>query len=148
MERALIISSSSDSASALAQLLRAEGFSKIATASGGNEARRIISGETEPELVLINAPLTDEFGQELAVMIAENTSAGIILICRSDVADEIADKVSENGICVVPKPLNKKLLMRSVRLVSATRSRMMGLKKENAELLTKIDEMRLINRAN
>lgn len=147
MERALIISSAAESTAAISQLLKTEGYSKIASAAGGNEARRAISGDTEPELVIINAPLSDEFGQELAVMIAETTSAGIILICRSDIADEVADKVSENGICVVSKPLNKKILLRSIRLVTATRSRMMGLKKESAELLTKIDEMRLINRA-
>ena len=52
------------------------------------------------ELVIINTPLPDEFGQELAEMIAETTSAGIILICGGDAADEIADRVSDSGVNV------------------------------------------------
>ena len=38
-------------------------------------------------------------------------------------------------------------MTRTVRLVSANRTRMLGLTKENPELMTRIDEMRLINRA-
>ena len=147
MNRALIVSSSAENAELVEQLLNAEGYGIIACAASGSEARRLIAGDTEPELIVIYTPLSDEFGQDLAEMIAENTSAGIILICRGDIADDIGDKVSDSGICVVPEPLNKQLLSRSVKLVTATRSRMMGLKKENADLLTKIDEMRLINRA-
>ena len=147
MNRAIIVSSSADTAAFIGELLEAEGYGMIAVASSGSEARRLVVSDTEPELVVINTPLPDEFGQELAVMIAENTSAGIILICRNDIADDIGEKVSDSGICVIPEPLNRQLLSRSVKLVTATRSRMMGLKKENADLLTKIDEMRLINRA-
>ena len=147
MNRALIVTSSQDSADMLQQILSAEGYGIIAVARSGSEARRLVVSDTEPELVIINSPLSDEFGQELAVMITENTSAGIILICRNDIGDDIADKVSDSGVCVVPKPVNRQLLSRSVKLIKATRTRMMGLKKENADLLTKIDEMRLINRA-
>ncbi len=66
MNRALIVSSSAESTAAIEQLLRAEGYSKIAAASSGSEARRLVRSESEPELVVINAPLPDEFGQELA----------------------------------------------------------------------------------
>jgi response regulator NasT len=147
MNRALIISSSAPDSDMIMQLLSSQGCGAIACVRSGSEARRLIQNDAEPELVIINTPLSDEFGQELAVMIAENSSAGIILICGNDIADDIGDKVSDSGICVVPKPLNEQQLSRSVKLVTATRSRMMGLKKENADLLTKIDEMRLINRA-
>lgn len=147
MNRALIVTSSEKNAAMLEDLLSSEGYGTIACAGSGSEARRLIAGDSEPELVVICTPLPDEFGQELSVMISENTSAGIILICRGEIADDIGDKVSDSGICVVPEPLNTQLLSRSVKLVTATRSRMMGLKKENADLLTKIDEMRLINRA-
>ncbi|MBR4627739.1 MAG: ANTAR domain-containing protein [Ruminococcus sp.] len=147
MNRALIVEPFPETADTLRQQLAAEGYGIIATAVSGSEARRLIAGEAEPELVVIDTPLPDEFGQELSVMIAENTSAGIILICSGDIADDVGDKVSGSGVCVISKPLNVHQLSRSVKLVSATRSRMMGLKKENADLLTRIDEMRLINRA-
>lgn len=147
MNRALIVDPSADTAELIRQQLTAEGYGVIAAVTSGSEARRLIAGDAEPEIVVINTPLPDEFGQELSVMIAENTSAGIILICSGDIADDVGDKVSGSGVCVISKPLNVHQLSRSVKLVSATRSRMMGLKKENADLLTRIDEMRLINRA-
>ncbi len=147
MNRALLINSSPESDDTLRRLIADEGYGAVAAVSSGSEARRLIAGEAEPDLVVINTPLQDEFGQELSVMIAENTSAGIILICSGDIADDIGDKVSGCGVCVVAKPLDPQQLRRSLKLVSATRSRMMGLQKENADLLTKIDEIRLINRA-
>ena len=43
--------------------------------------------------------------------------------------------------------MNRSMLHQSIRLVEATRSRMLGLKRENSKLMVKIDEMRMINRA-
>ncbi|MBR1824733.1 MAG: ANTAR domain-containing protein [Ruminococcus sp.] len=147
MERAVIVSSNPDITQKAEAVLAGEGFGWIASVTGGNEARRLISGETEPDLVIINMPLSDEFGQELAEMTAENTAAGIILICGNDIAEEIAYSVSDHGINVVPRPLNRETLVQTVRLVTYARSRMMGMKRETPEVLNRIDEMRLINRA-
>ncbi len=146
MNRALIVSGSTKNLDTMEQILKTSGYSKIITLSSGNEARRI-ADSTEFDLVVINTPLPDEFGHELSIKISETSSAGIILICKNDIADSLSEKVSEFGVFVVSKPLNKQIFHRSVTLVQASRSRMLGLKKENDKLLTKIDEMRLINRA-
>ncbi len=68
------------------------------------------------ELVVINTPLPDEFGHELSIMIAEASTAGIILICKSDISDEVSDKVGDFGVCVVPKPINRTPLFLSFQL--------------------------------
>jgi len=146
MDRALVVSGSDKGLDAVGQLLKSSGYGRITSINNGSEARRIID-TNEFELVIINTPLQDEFGHELSIMIAESSTAGIILICKSDIADDVSEKVGDFGVCVVPKPLNKMIFHQSLKLVQATRSRMLGLKKENVKLLTKIDEMRLINRA-
>lgn len=146
MERALIVSGSEKGSAAIEQLLKSFGYGRINLISSGSGARRIIN-TNEFELVIINTPLTDEFGHELSILISEASTAGIILICKNDIADDISEKVSDFGVCVVSKPLNKLIFHQSVKLVEATRLRMIGLKKENAKLLNRIDEMRLINRA-
>lgn len=146
MNRALIVSGSEKGLDAVEQLLKSSGYGKISSITSGSEARRIIN-TCEYELVIINTPLSDEYGHELSIMIAEASTAGIILICKNDIADDVSEKVADFGVCVVPKPLNKVIFHQSLKLVQATRSRMLGLKKENVKLLTKIDEMRLINRA-
>ena len=147
MDRAIIVSTNSDISELSEQLLRIEGCGKTAVAASCNEARRLVKNDTEPELVIINTPLPDEFGQELAEMIAETTSAGIILICSGDVADDIADRVSDSGINVLARPVTSELLQRTIRLVIAARVRMAGVKKESADILSRIEEMRTINRA-
>ena len=146
MEKAVIISSNQEISQKIGSIAASEGFSAV-TAESGNKARRLIFNGSESALIFINTPLSDEFGQELAEMAAENTSSAIILICSSDISDNIADRASEHGINVLSRPLDRELLLRTVRLVTSSRSRMLSVKKENSEILTRIGEMRLINRA-
>lgn len=147
MNRALIVSSDKESAATIEQALHSEGYVKIQISSYANHARRIIKSETEPDLVIVNTPLSDEFGLELSVMIAESTDSSVILICNNNISDDLSDKLSDSEICVLRKPFNLQQLAASVKLVTDARSLLTGLKKENTGILSKIDKMRLINRA-
>ncbi|MDD6278829.1 MAG: ANTAR domain-containing protein [Oscillospiraceae bacterium] len=146
MERALIVSNSVRNTDTMQRLLDINGFFKLTKASSGSHARRIIS-DSEFELVIIDSPLPDEFGHELAITISEVTAAGIILICRNDIAADMGERVSDSGICVISKPFAADAFLRLLKKIRDTRARMLGSKKENVSLLTKIEEMRLINRA-
>ena len=146
MDRALIVSGSEKAMETIAQFLHTYGYTNLTSTTSGSEARRL-TNSMEYSLIIVNTPLTDEFGNELSIQLAENTSSGIILLCKADIADDVSDKVGDFGVCVVSRPMNKALLHQSIRLVEATRSRMLGLKRENSKLMVKIDEMRMINRA-
>ena len=146
MDKTLIVSGSEQASALLSDLMKSYNGSQITTALSGNEARRLIN-RTEFDTAIISTPLPDEFGSELAVMIAEKTSSGVMLICKADMADEISDKVEVSGVCVLPKPLNKNLFFHSLKLMQATRSRMLNVMKEYNKLQTKIEETRFINRA-
>ena len=74
MERAIIVSANNEFSELCEQLLRIEGCGRTAVAVSGSEARRLVKNNTEPDLVIINTPLSDEFGQELAEMIADSTA--------------------------------------------------------------------------
>lgn len=139
----LIVSQYDENINNLEQLVKTETGGKVVTVSSGNEARRIISGDTQPELVIINTPLPDEFGQELSVMIAETTN--VILICRNEIAEDISQNTADSGIIVVSRPFSNEVFKDAVRKTGC--SEMYGIKRESAGILTKIDEMRLINRA-
>ncbi|MCR4888721.1 MAG: ANTAR domain-containing protein [Ruminococcus sp.] len=147
MNRAYIVSAPSNSLAMLEQAVRIEGFGSVAVISGCSEARRLIKGGASPDIIIINTPLSDEFGQELAETAAEETSAGIILICSGDIADELADRLSDYGVTVLARPVSRETLSRHIRLITANRSRMSGLKKETPEIMNRIEEMRVINRA-
>lgn len=140
----LIVSQSAESADVIGQLARSETGGQTATVSSGNTARRIISEENPPEMVIIDTPLPDEFGHELAVMTAEIAEAEVILICGNAICEDISHKVADFGISVIPRPLNREnfsaVLENSAHYSTAV-------SKENSSVLTKIEEMRLINRA-
>lgn len=147
MEKALIISGSNQGLDVLVKMVvNATGINNVSTVSSGAEARRLVSN-TDYDIIVINTSLTDEFGHELSMYLAEHTSSGIVLICKSAIADEIAERVMDYGVCVVSKPVNRTLFFQSIKLVIATRSRIMGYQRENAKLQVKIDEIKLINRA-
>ncbi|MDE5619166.1 MAG: ANTAR domain-containing protein [Ruminococcus sp.] len=141
----LIVSQYDENINTIEQLVKTETGGKTVIVSSGSEARRIISDDTEPKLVIINTPLPDEFGQELSVMISETTDAGVILICRNDIAEDISHSVADSGIVVVSRPLSNEIFKEAIR--KTDRSEIHGIKRENVGILTRIDEMRLINRA-
>lgn len=146
MDKALLVSGSEQALNLLSELVKSYGCSQITTAQSGSQARRLLN-RTEPEIIIISTPLTDEFGHELAVAATEKTNAGVMLICKSDIADEISDGVEAYGVCVLPKPLNKTMFFQSLKLLASTRARMMTVMNEYNKLQTKIEETRLINRA-
>ena len=103
--------------------------------------------EAEYDLVVVNAPLTDEFGHELALSAAESSAAGVILIVKSELADELSARVEDVGVFVVPKPVSRPFFYQAVRLAQASHRRVLGLRTENVRLQSKIEEIRLVDRA-
>lgn len=147
MEQVLLVSSTDKSIEFISQLLREAGTNPadIVCAQSGNEARRLVS-RTDFSLIVINAPLSDEFGHELSISCAEHTTAGIIIIAKNEIADDVSARVENYGVFVLPKPLGRQLFFQTLKLVSAARRRMLGLKNENLKLQKKIEEIRLIDR--
>lgn len=137
----LIISSNRENLSLIGQILKETVGGFIVTANSGNEARRLISGDTKPDLVIIDTPLSDEYGQELAVTTAADSS-GVILICSNDISENISHILPDNVI-ILTKPFSREDFRNAVESFPEIN----GIKPESADILTKIEEMRLINRA-
>jgi response regulator NasT len=115
-------------------------------AKNGSDARRIIS-QFDLSVVIINTPLSDEFGHELAITFSEESSSGVILIVKNEFSDEIAANVEDYGVLTVAKPINKVVFHQTLKLAFSIHARVMGFKKENIQLQSKIEEMRLVDRA-
>lgn len=147
MKNALIVSGDlNNDCPAITSLLKASGYSAIKLAGYSSEAKRSIC-QNEFNLIIIDTPLPDEFGFELAISISELSSAGIILICKSFIADDISVRLTDAGVHVLTRPISNESFRQALKTVRETHDRMNGVKKENTSLLAKIDEMRLINRA-
>ena len=147
MERILIVSTTKKSHTMLAQFLVSCGVqAQCCFASSGAEARRaLLDGVFD--LVLVNTPLSDEFGHEMAQAAAHDTLSGVILLAKAEIADSVAEKVEDDGVMVVPKPLSHVLFTQALRLTHAARRRLTGLQSENRRLQQRIEDIRAVDRA-
>ena len=146
MDSALLVSSSDKGRKMLLELMNGSQPMKLATASSGSEARRL-AAEMEYQLIIVNAPLSDEYGDGLSATLSMDTSAGILLIVRAENADEVAEKVEDMGVMVLGKPVGRAMFYQALKMVTAARRRVLGPKSENLQLQKKIDEIRMVDRA-
>ena len=146
MERVLVVSGSERGREFLRELLRGQEYGQGFFADNSGEARRRMA-EDDFSLVIINAPLRDESGEQLALWAAQSTDAGVLLLVKAEIADEVSARVEDSGAMVLPKPISRQFFCQSLKLVSAARRRMLGLKNENTRLQKQIDDIRLVDRA-
>lgn len=145
MEKVLIVSGTEKSQQLLTELFAAAPRPALTLAASGAAARRLLL-ETDFDLVLVNTPLPDEYGHEFAVLAARGR-AGVILITRAENEDELAARVEDYGVFVLPRPLSRAAFFQSLKLMRAVRRRVEGLLDENRRLRDKIEELRIVERA-
>ncbi len=141
----LIVSSGEKSARSLASLLDTALFEPELVKTGA-AARQLVTSRRF-DLILINAPLSDEFGHELASDLARSTSSGVILLIRSAVFEEVSEQVGPLGVLTASKPLSPALFIQTIRVASAVSARFLEWEKENGKLRHKLEEARLVDRA-
>ena len=146
MDNGLIVCSSQKGVAFYEQLLGEYARLIPASANSGAAARRLFI-DNDYDLVVIHGPLTDEYGTDLAISATERTTAGVLLVVKNEMADEISEKVEDYGVIVVQWPLNRLLFCQALKIAAASRRRMLGLKTKNVQLQHQLEDMRLIDRA-
>lgn len=146
MKSALIISKTETSVKSVAELLEELGYPRIKYALNAYDARKQLRS-FEFELVIINAPLTDENGLELSAYCAENTKASVILTVPAKKAADAFDIISERGVLVMSRPLNRRMFKNCIVYSAAYRDRLTGADTETEKLKNELEEIKVINRA-
>ena len=146
MENVLIVSNTSTTMGIISDMLHSERIGRIMASQNGAQARRYLA-ETDFDLIIIDTPLPDEMGDQLAIHASEQSTAGIILIVDSLSVLEVSARVEDYGVFALPKPLSSELFYQSVKLLTASRKRVMHLENENQRLQKKIEEIRIVDRA-
>ena len=142
----LIVTASDSFVSSVMPLLPVTDYWPVTTARSIGEARRRIV-ETDFDIVLINAPLPDDFGMRLAIDICTNSGAGVLLMVKNDLFNDIYAKVVSYGVITLSKPTNLQMVAQNLRILCATRERMRQMEAKQATVEEKIEEIRLVNRA-
>lgn len=151
MRTALIISGSPKGLSSLEGLLSAHGFSRIDTALSAAEARICVTSNGY-DFIVINTPLTDSFGDKLAVeLFAENPCCQVVLTVKEDLFDTVSAAMTQKGIYTLQKPLSKIQFDQTIAVAKAVHARLTALYGQQTlhehEMQEKLDDVRLISRA-
>ena len=114
-------------------------------AESGAALRRMLTGKGG-EIVIVNAPLPDESGVELALEVSQS-AAGVLLLVRPDRYEAVCRRVEDQGILTLPKPVTERNLYSAVRLIMATAARLSKLERKNQSLQSKMSDIRTVDRA-
>lgn len=109
-------------------------------------ARRFVL-ERYYDLVVINAPLPDENGEDLAMDVSENCNASILLVTPQDVADAAMERLSDHGILIVPKPAPGGRIDKAIRFLFSIQDRIHAIERKRQAAEEKIEELRIVSKA-
>ena len=143
--RVLVAGANDKTCEFLSELLPGSSYEPLLRASTAGEVRRT-QLETPLDLVIINAPLREEFGTQLALDLADYNIA-VLLMVQGDVFDQVCYKVDDYGVLTLAKPVSRQSFYTAVKLLTAMRAKMLRMEKKNQALQEKMQDIRTINRA-
>ena len=142
----LVVSASEKFNSSTLPLLPVTDYWPVHTVGSVAQAQRRLL-EQPYDIVLINAPLPDDFGMRLAIDTCNTSGAGVLLLVKNEVYNDVYAKVVEHGVMTLAKPTSLSMVSQSLRVLCATRERLRRVEERQATVEEKIEEIRLVNRA-
>ena len=142
----LLVSSSPKFNESMLALLPEIRFYPVTAVSDVSGARRRLL-ENKYDIVIINAPLPDDFGTRLALNICDNSGTAVLLFVKAEHYPDINGRVSPFGVLVLPKPASSQTVSQSLQLLCGTRERLRRMEQKTASIEEKMEEIRIINRA-
>ena len=142
----LIVSASNSFNDNIVKLLPGATYSPITFAKSVNEAQRNVT-ERVYDIIIINAPLPDDYGLKLAIDVSSNKTSVVLLFVRNDMYTSIYEKVRDYGVFTLHKPVPAQAISQALDWLKATRERLRNMQTKNLSLQEKMEEIKLINRA-
>ena len=146
MDSALIVSNLDMATSFIHEMLVAAAIREIIVAKSCSETRRLIL-EREFDLIVINAPLSDESGESLSRHIASKGIAQVMLVVKSEYFDAISAACEDDGVLTVAKPVNRSVFWSALKLAGAAQKQLKRVQEENSRLKQRIEDIRIVDRA-
>lgn len=144
--RVLVVSASEQLNQALTPLLPPTDYYPVDFVKSAAQAQRRLL-EDAYDIVIVNAPLPDDFGMKLAIHTCAGSSAGVLLLVKNELYNEIYAKVVTYGVLTLSKPTSTQMIAQSLRVLCATRERLRQMEEKQVTVEKKIQEIRLVNRA-
>lgn len=146
IDSALLVSCTDKAVAFFTELLNAASINQITVMQSCGEARRLLL-ECKFDLVIINAPLRDESGENFSRYIASNGESQVILAVKQEYFDAVSALCENDGVLTVSKPINKNVFCAALALAKSAQNRIKRIQTENAQLKQKIEDIRIVDRA-
>lgn len=143
--RVLIAGANDRTFDSLRQLLPPDGYEAPLRAGSAGEVKRMLL-ETDVDLVILNAPLRDEFGTQLALNLSRDNLC-VLMLVPAESFDAVCYKVEDEGILTLSKPVSRNGLLGAIKLLTAMRGKLRKLDRQNQALQEKMQDIRTVNRA-
>ena len=124
----------------------AEVFEKPETATTAAEAKTMLSAK-KFDTVIINAPLDDESGTELAKAVTANYGAACLLIVKKEDYKEAVADVEPYGTACISKPMSREAISQASRILIAMKNIIDSSGKKTETLKTEVAELKIVDRA-
>ncbi len=98
------------------------------------------------DIVIINSPLPDENGLEIALDAVEKCGATVLITVPKDVYADVTDAVTDYGVLVLPKPFSKDRMDNVVRFLIASTDRLRKMQLEIDKTNEKLEELRIVSK--
>lgn len=142
---AMVVSATDKTAKSLSAILLSSKFSRVISVNKAGDARRKAE-ESRVDIAVINAPLPDDFGIQLAEDLSEK-NLGVLVIVGHDIFEQVAGRVEPYGVVVLAKPVVRAELIQAIRILRVVREKLLRLEARATSLESKMKEIRLVNRA-
>ena len=142
----LVVSASENFNNALSGLLPAFRYTPVRYVSGISAAKRILS-ERDFDFLILNSPLPDGPGTDLAIDFSSSSGGIALLIVRSDMLEGIRNKVTPHGVFTLSKPLSIEMFSTALDWMASARERLRNSERKSLSFEEKMREIRLVNRA-
>lgn len=142
----LVVSAARKFCDAIAPLLPYSEYYPVKYADNIAAAKRELLSRSY-DLVLINAPLPDDFGTRFAIDTSGRADCAVLLFLRSEVFEEVNEKVQPYGVFTLQVPTPMQTLKQGLQWMTAARERLRRLEKKTVSMEEKMEEIRLVNRA-
>ena len=129
----------------ISEILPKNEYEFLLPAKTAGEVRRLTM-DRSVDLVILNAPLKDEFGVQLAQDLAEN-NMGVLLLTGSDVSEQVSYRVEQSGVITLAKPTTKQSLYITLRALTALRSKLLQMEQKTKALQQKVADIHTVNHA-
>ena len=142
----VLVAGANDKTFALLQtLLPGSSYDPPLRAGSAGEAKRMAL-DYVVDIAILNAPMRDEFGTQLALDLARD-NVGVLLLVPGESFDGVRDQMEDEGVMALAKPLTRQTLEMGLDMITALRGKLLQMDRRNRALQEKMTDIRTINRA-